>query len=398
MQEKKSAVLRLPSPQNGKVTVMAKPRVTEREVVQERAIIIQGLHDAYMRLNGAMAEFQQRYDANPALSIAEGVVEGARDGGATWLSDQAEMLDKAYWQNLGKQVGDFTGECIDRMAVYSREQYENLEREVNRLIENPEKTLGNWAWWQKNIESLTGVVPLQTEARNVARALVEGALKAQKLYKHRDAIMRLPTLLAKGDPKPIQAFVENELMDIDPELARAIRGDKRFAIVLEVLADHESTMSFVTYMGLMIEAIPPNFLAYIAGKGAMYLIIELVLLIVTAFISAGAAAAARIAQLLVRITAIGRKVSGATRKFVRAKAAALAFVQAVEDLNLAAKRIHDLGPKLMSARSRGVVVSGKTEKTLVTKKKPVTRDARCQLCHSTKHSTPRSKRGTVTYK
>jgi hypothetical protein len=70
------------------------------------------------------------------------------------------------------------------------------------------------------------LIALEAEARSTARAVAGSAEKAQKLYKHRAAIMNLPTLIAEGNPKPIQAFVENELMDIDPALAKAIRGNR----------------------------------------------------------------------------------------------------------------------------------------------------------------------------
>ncbi|QBE65955.1 hypothetical protein [Pseudoduganella lutea] len=406
MEKRSEEDLRLAAPKSGSVIVTAKPTVTEREIVQERGNIVQTLHAAYLTLNDAMAEFQQRWDANPAMSIAEGVVEGAADGGSTWLSDQAEMFEKQYWQQLGKQIEEFSGGCIDRLAIYSRQQYNDLARDVNRLVADPDKTIYNWAWWQQSIEgAVTGTMQeqaarlqaLEAEARRTARMVAGSAEKARKLYQHRAAIMNLPVLIAEGDPKPIQAFVENELMDIDPELAKAIRGDQRFAIVLEILADNETTLSYIAYAGLMIEAIPPNFIAYIGGKGAVYLIIELVLLVATALLSAGAAAAARIASLLARLAMTGAKLSGASRKFQRAKVAIAAFVRAVEDLQSAVEQIHQLGPKLISARSRGLVVRGNTETTLLAKKQSIRRDKRCRICGSTNHPTPRNRRGTVIY-
>lgn len=403
MEKKPVEDLRLAAPKAGQVTVTTKPTVTEREIVEERGNIIQTLHAAYLTLTDAMAEFQQRWDAGPAWSIAEGVIEGAADGGSTWLNDQAEMFEKEYWQQLGRQIEEFSGTSIDRLAIYSRQQYNDLAREVNRLVAEPDKTLYNWAWWQQSIEGavqsqIADLVALEAEARSTARAVAGSAEKAQKLYKHRAAIINLPALIAEGDPKPIQAFVENELMDIDPELAKAIRGDPRFAIVLEVLADNETTLTYISYAGLMIEAVPPNFVAYIAGKGSMYLIIELVLLVATALLSAGTAAAARIASLLARLAMTSAKLSGASRKFERAKIAIAAFIRAIEDLQSAVTQIHQLGPKLLSARSRGLVVRGSTETKLQARKESIRRDKRCRICGSPKHPTPRHRRGTVIYK
>lgn len=193
MDQKPSQDLHLPVPQSGQVVVTAKPRVTEREIVEDRGNIIQTLHAAYLTLNDAMEEFQQRWDANPALSIAEAVIAGASDGGSTWLSDQADMFDKEYWQQLGQQIENFAGGCIDRLAIYSRQQYEDLEREVNRLVQNPDKTLYNWAWWQNSIQGAVAsavseqraqLEALESEANRTTRAVASAAAKAQKLYQH----------------------------------------------------------------------------------------------------------------------------------------------------------------------------------------------------------------------
>lgn len=407
MSDKPSEVKHLQAPMDGAVVVTAEPVVTEREIAEERGNIIQTLHVAYLTLNDEMAEFQQQWDANPAMAFIDSAREGAAEGGSAWLADQADLFDKATWIELGGKIEDMTGNCIDRFATYSKQQYQDLEREVNKHVANPEKTLYNWAWWQKTIETqVKETVAQQTnrldaagqQIKNTVKDVADAAEKARKIYKHRDAILNLPVLIAAGQPRPIQAFVEHELMDIDPVLAKAIRNDPNFAIVLEIIADNESALSYLAYVGLMVESIPPNFYAFIAGKGAAYVVIEVVLLVVTALLSAGAAAAARIAALIARLAATSAKIAAAGRKLKRAKTAVEAFIHALEDLNRAINELHGLGAKLVKARSKGLVVRGNTKTNLVAKKESIRRDKRCLLCGSTAHVTPRLRRGTVVYK
>ncbi|GGC07993.1 hypothetical protein [Pseudoduganella buxea] len=402
-----SEVIRLEAPRDGGVLVTAVPVVTEREIVRDRDNIIQTLHAAYLALCEDMADFQHQWDADPTKAFLDSARAGASQGAADWLGDQAALFDKKTWVEIGHKVENFTGDCLDRMATYSKQQYQDLAREINKHVSNPERTLYNWAWWQRTIEDEARAAVDSQRARlnaavasvnDTASSMLATAEKAQKLYKHRDAILNLPSLIAIGDPKPIQAFVENELMDIDPKLAKAIRNDPRFSIVLEIIADNESALSFLAYASLMIEAIPPNFYAFIAGKGAIYIVIEVILLVVTALLSAGAAAATRVAWLVARLTSASAKLAGAAAKVRRAKAALDAFVRMLEDLMRAVNELHDLGGKLIRARLKGLSVRGSTKTKLTAKKESIRRDKRCRICGRTDHPTPRHRRGHVVYR
>jgi hypothetical protein len=401
-----SEVIHLKTPTGGKVTVTTAPVVTEREIAEERGNIIQTLHAAYLTLNDSMSEFQKQWDANPTMAFLDSAREGVMQGSSTWVSDQAELFDKKTWVELGGKIENFAGGCLDRMAAYSKQQYKDLEKEVNKHVAKPDRTLYNWAWWQKSIEDqVKGTVEEQTRrlcavetgVRETATAIAATAEKARKIYKYRDAIMNLPLLIAAGDPKPIQAFVEIELMDIDKKLATAIRNDPNFAIVLEIIADNESALSYVSYVSLMIEAIPPNFYAYIGGKGAAYVVIEVVMLVITALLSAGAAAAARIATLVVRLATTSAKVAGAAKKLKHAKAAVDAFIRVLEDLMTAVNDLHALGAKLVKARSKGLTVRGNANTRLAAQKQSIRREKKCMVCGRTGHPSQRHRRGHVTY-
>lgn len=402
MTEKPLDVKRLASSRDGAVLVTVESLASEREIADERETIVLRLHGAYLNLSDQMSEFQQQWDESPALAFITSAHEGWNAGGADWLNDQAELFEAKLWIDLGGKFKDAANAGYDRLAVYSKQRYGQLKGELNKHIAHPEDTLYNWAWWQAVVRNEAQAQSIRIkDAAYAIDSLVSNVLatadKAKKIYAHRDAILRLPELIANGEPKPIQNFVDTVLMDIDPALAKAIKRDPNFAVVLEVISDHDSALSYLAYFGLMFEAIPPNFYAYVAGKGGAYFMIEVVLLILTALLSAGTAAAARITMLIGRFAATGGRVVLTSQRIKKAKAAIEAFTRILGDFSAAADDLHDLGAKLIAARSRGLVVRGNTRSTLQAKKAAIKRDKRCRRCGSSKHSTPRSHIGNVEY-
>ena len=394
-------------PKDGSVIVTVETDVTEKEIVEERESIVQRLHMGYMNLNEGMQEFQQQWNADAKLSLLTAAYEGTRAGGGAWWDDFDDMFEKATWVDLGDKVKNFSGEVYDRTAVYSKKFMTELSTDINKLVEDPDDTLYNWAWWQKNMSDAAQqgydaqaqrLQEIQQTAKNTARSAREALFVSQKIYTHHAAILKLPTLIASGDVKAVEAFIDHELKDIDAEFAKAIKDHRDFKLVIEIIQDHDSALTYVTYASLMIEAVPPNFYAYIAAKGGVYLLIEVVLLIITALLSAGTAAAARIATLAARLATTGAKVAGAGNKIKKAEAAIHAMTRMLQDFSDAADNLHRLGGKLKLARSRGVILTGSTKTTLTGKKDNIKRDKKCRLCGSTAHVTPRYQLGTVVYK
>jgi hypothetical protein len=393
-------------PKDGAVTITAASDVTEKEIFADRANIVEMLHASYLNLTDEMSEFQKHWDDNPTLAFITSANEGWRAGGADWLQDQAEMFEAKLWVDLGGKIREAAGTGCDLLAGYSKQYYESLKTKINRHIENPEDTLYSWAWWQASIETeaekiikgqVEKIKSIEKVVHDTTVTVLETAEKAKRIYTHRDAILNLPNMIAKGDPKPIQNFVETVLMDIDPELAKEIRHDPDFAIVLELIADHDSVLSYLAYVGLILEAIPPNFYAYVAGKGGAYIMIEVVMLIVTALLSAGTAAATRVTMLVARFAAAGAKVATVPRRLKKAKAAIEAFIRVLKDLSRAADDLHDVSLKLIRARSKNLVIRGETKTTLEARKSSIKRDKKCRVCGSTTHSTPHRHRAILEY-
>jgi hypothetical protein len=131
-------------------------------------------------------------------------------------------------------------------------------------------------------------------------------------------------------------------------------------------------------------------------KYGVQLLLEVVLTLVLALLSAGVGVAARVAALGARLLAGSARVAGAMRRVKKAQQAIEAFVRVFEDFADAGKQLRALGDKL-SRSHRGYVARGNTRETLTLKKQLIKRDKKCRLCGSTEHTTPRWKLGKVTY-
>ena len=106
----------------------------------------------------------------------------------------------------------------------------------------------------------------------------------------------------------------------------------------------------------------------------------------------------RTAALASRLAMSSVKVANAARKIEKAKEALDAFVHMIQTLADAARRLQDLGEKLVVARLKGLRLKGRTQQKLEAKRSLIKRDMRCRRCGSTAHRTPRSPRGIVVYR
>lgn len=402
------------TPRDGAVVLAAeKVTVTEREINDDREAIVDRLHAAYLSLVEVMAPYQREWDVNWEKALADATLAGLEAGLSEWGGDFADYFKRETWTNLGEKLEKAAGSAYDTTRDYAAKLNKKITTEVNQavakaeeILEHPEETLANWTWWSTFIEETVGkpLMELESRVEKTVAEVTEAAKKAQKVYEHRDAILNLPALLAEGDPKPIQDFVDSVLKDIEPELAHSIHDDPKFALVLAVLEDHDSALSYLTYASLAFEAIPPSFYAYLAGKCGAYVLVEVVLLIITAILSAGAAAAARIASWGARIALSSAKVAKAVKvvdtvvtKAREIEQAVDGFVRVIEDFLDVSKRFHQLGEKLLKARKRGLRLEGRTKTTIEARRKLVKRNHKCRYCGSTAHATPHGRLGTVVY-
>ncbi len=264
------------APQDGEVVVsVVKATVTEKEINDDREGIVDRLHAAYLSLVDSMAPYQKEWDADWQKALEDATLAGLEAGLKEWGGDFADYFKKETWTDLGGKIEKAAGSAYDTASDYAGELNKKITSQVNsalaktgEILEHSDETLANWTWWSSVLEEAVSkpLKDLEEQAMKTVTEVTETAKKVQKVYQHRDAILNLPVLLVEGDPKPIQNFVDTVLKDIDPELAKAIREDPKFYVVLEVLADHESALAYLSYAGLAFEAIPPNFYAYLARE------------------------------------------------------------------------------------------------------------------------------------
>ncbi len=59
------------------------------------------------------------------------------------------------WVDLGEKIKETAGTAYDRLATYSKQRYEDLKKDLNKYVENPDDTFYNWAWRQTVIKEQT---------------------------------------------------------------------------------------------------------------------------------------------------------------------------------------------------------------------------------------------------
>ena len=380
-------------PNTDSVTVefVGEPTI-EKQIVNIQDSVEATLDGTYNALIEDMKGFQQQWDEEGYWTLGDGVIDGAQ----AWGADIVDMLSPSFWGDAADTISDLSSSAVDKLAIYSVDKFNS----ITKAMLNEKGQLKNPTWVLETIgkefdsfqdsvfesadEAIEDVSKLYAESQDVVR-------KLECIAKHRKTILELPQKISNGDVDAVETFVDTVLMDLDPEWAEEIKGHEQFPNAMAIIEDHDTILTYVTYLSLMLEAIPPNFYFYYGGKAGTYLILELILTVVLAIFTLGTGAAARIATLVARFAAGAKKVKG-----IRNAAKALdSFIKAVESLIDVLSDYQELAEKLVK-RPLGKF-KGKPVTTMTAKKKAVKRDASCRLCHSNQHKTPRYKRGELEY-
>jgi len=163
-----------------------------------------------------------------------------------------------------------------------------------------------------------------------------------------------------------------------------------------MIEDHDTALLYSTYLGLTLDAIPPNFYAYLAGRYGMYIGLEVLLIILLSFFTAGAGGAAKGAALGVRMLS-GFKNAKAAKKLNHADHAIGSLMKTVDGFIDSAKIMKKIG-QLLPKRLENIAAKVATNQTTTLKKKSEKRIERCRVCNKDGHSTPAVMRlGEVNY-
>ncbi len=244
----------------------------ERQIKRHQDDLLMLLDGAYQELLNSMSEFQKQWDAIGYLSIASSGQEGLFSGVASWFKGQADIFEVTFWENLGSSIKEYSGKAVDFAADYAGDVYNELQERVE-WAENNNEMLANWSWWSKQAEDAIEETKetAQQKVDNAAEFLGTTKETIEKLYKHREAILNLPEHIADGDHYKIAGFVDKVLQDLDDELAKKIKNNPDYDTVLATINDHTTALTYFAYMALFVDAVPPNFYAYIGGKGGGYI-------------------------------------------------------------------------------------------------------------------------------
>ncbi|WP_163831829.1 hypothetical protein [Spartinivicinus ruber] len=382
----------------------------EKKIASLREALEMKLDGAYRDTVKQMSEFQGQWETYGYMSIALSGGEGLYAGSSDWIDDQADLFEAETWSKLGDTISEATGKAFDTAADYAQEVYERAVKNANEAaewVDEHSDELHNFHWWSTQAETAIEEAKkayrdhkakVQQHLDDAADFLSESKEKVEKLYKYKEEILKLPQYITEGDPIKVENFVDTVLMDVDPELANSVKNNPNFYIALELIADHDSALTYFAYVDLFMEAVPPNFYAYIAGKGGSYIAIEVLLLIALSFLTLGTGTIARITMLGARLATSSARVAGVTKKITQAQAAIQAFKRTLEDFADSTKILKDLGETLHKARNGSITQKGSVNSTLTIKKQNQKRNSRCRICHKSDHTTPRSQRGCVVYK
>ncbi len=268
------------------------------------------LHAAYLNLQEEMAHFQQTWENDPAAAFTHQAQTGWNVHGAEWLQTQTVIFDAKEWISLAKEI------------VLTQGNHDE------------------WSWQKALLDQKARVNSTSpgTSAYGNSPEMIATASYAQTLHQQRELLCELPELLAEAKPRRIKSLLAEELRSIDPALADDIRQDPHFPEILRLLQEEKIT-DYLSYTFLAMDNLPPNFFAFMAGKGAIYLLLETQFLLIMVAICPGPAADTRMQQLIDRIEAMQAKIV----TDVKITCAIEAYIRLLEDMRQAANIIHREG-------------------------------------------------------
>ncbi len=375
------------------VSSVAEPGL-EAQITDIEDMIEARLDGLYHGLLKDMAGFQNEWQQNGYQTLYMnhriGLVEGAQE----WGEGVFDMFTVHFWSEAADTLTKLTSSALDKLYIYSLERFNS----ITEIFITEEGTLQNPTWMlmalDEQLRPLSPTGHINEVAREFSKWCVKGdgvITKLRYMAKYRNEILALPANLAEGDVNAIEHFVDNILVKFSPDWAEEIKNSPNYPKALAVIQEHDAVLTYVAYLSLIIEAVPPNFYSFYAGKLRAYLLLEIVMTSALAMCTLGGGAATRLGALIAQLTATAQKVKGVSH----AAKAMEGFIQTLEGLMEVLQDIERLAEKL-AKRDIGKF-SGRSGTTLTMKKSQVKRDGKCRFCKSSQHNTPRLYRGEINY-
>ena len=381
----------------GKVDVYVEPEEgLEKQIKDEVEDLTRTLDGAYYDVVDKMSGFREDWEENGYFSLIKANAKGGSDGMSSWVEGQGELLELDTWKNLADKFGNATSKAWDVTADYASERYDALETSYNNVathITNGDVIKPTF-WMGQADQAIDEVKGYISDAEQLVDGAIQNAEEVMRyasvISEHIDEIMKLPDFIAHNDVNAIENFIDTVVMELDPELANEIKNDPDFHISLALLDDSDASLTYLAYVSLFFEAIPPNFYAYSIAKVGGYLLLEAMLMLLLALVSGPAGTGARITMLTAKLAAESATIAKTANKIKHAETAVKAFADTINVFGECAGKLKSIGLKLSKTR-HAHNGHGNTNGTVDDKKESTKREGRCRICHSTKHHTPASK-------
>jgi hypothetical protein len=347
------------------------------EARQQRESLVLRLHSAFLHLAQALQPWRELWQGNGATYQAA-AESGWNPPRAKWLRARPSVFDAELWGNVRETM---------RHAALPGDDAQSTQAD-------------EWVWWKEPGRDLPagGIKPPPGRRPAAPHDFTHGAMggnavSAAKLREHSAAIFSLPSLIANGDRPGIANFLARVLPAIWPELAHEISATQDRQLVDELLAEHDSMLTWLAYMELVFEAIPPPMYAHIAGAGGATMMLELRLMLPLALLCTGPAVACALEELAGKLQCFVADDEDPAPRDAAVQEFALLLVEFMR----AANEVHELEEVLAEARIEQLAFPFLPRSELRTRKAAIRQDKSCRCCGSPEHRGHGVRMGTVSY-
>lgn len=350
------------------------------ELKEQRGLFILRLHSAFLQLGESLQLFRELWQDDGAIAYQVAAEQGWNPPPTKWLRFRRSVFEGGFWQDVAETLAQRGGTSQGAQSAQP----------------------GEWCWWKEPLSgmpSVTGIKLLPGRHRGaVQHSFIHGAFGKHETYsaalqEQRAAILALPALLASGDRAAIAHFRERVLSALWPDLAAGLRDTQHQHIIEELLNEQDSMLTWLAYMELAFDAIPPSVYAYIAGTGGSTLMLELRLLLPLLLLDTGSSAADAASELQQRLECC----LGDEEEFQPPDQAIADLTTLLLQFRRAANEVHEIGALLADGRADELDLPRPARSTLAARMAAIRADKSCRECGSTEHSTPLLTVGTVNY-
>lgn len=350
------------------------------DIKEQRELFILRLHTAFLQLGESLQLFRELWQEDGAIAYQVAAEQGWNPPPTKWLRFRRSVFQGDFWTGV----------------VHTLRQRSGAQAPA------PSAAPDEWCWWQEplgGMPAVTGFKLLPGGRREpVPHTFTHGAFGNDDTYTaalhgHRAEILALPALLAQGDRTGIADFMARVLPAIWPDLAPEIRATQEQRIINALLDEQDSVLTWLAYLELVFDAIPPSLYAYIAGVGGSTLMLELRLLLPLLLLDTGAATANAVSELQERLECC----LGEEEELPPPDEAVADLATLLLQLRRAANEVHETGVLLADGRADELDLPQPARSHLAERMAAIRADKSCRHCGSTEHSTPLRQIGSVSY-